>query len=92
MQSVADFCLKLIEEERTISKSNIMPLGSIPDMSIIAIFDYLANRLNYQLKPTISDINSPCTYVDSSNAKLYGYLPPLTSEALKYWLDEESFI
>ena len=88
MLAVANFCDKLIG--KTFSKSvEIFPLASIPDLSLIQIFDILSNHLNYTLPPHIITSASPSVFIDTSHARSYGYDCPKTSSTINYWLSKE---
>lgn len=90
MLSVATFCDKLLDQNFS-KQVEYFPLASIPDISILQIFDILCDRLDYALRPQIINNSSPSVFIDTSHARSYGYVAPTTSEAINYWLSEQSF-
>ena len=69
-------------------KGNIysFPLSSIPDLKLVEIIDLLILLTNSTSSITYKEQNQPCCYVNSKVAIDIGYNPPLTSEAITYWI------
>ena len=85
LKAVFDFVMELIKNKIE-NGEYFSPIGSVPDLKLIEIFNKLSERYNYSKKPYFLDSKVPCCSVDSSSANLIGYKTPTTSECIDYWL------
>ena len=86
-KSIFKFILNLINKIPN-PGNYICPVGAIPDLRIIDIFELLVDKYNYKKNPLKIKSDYPCCFIDSSEATLLGYEIPKTSECINYWLSK----
>ena len=86
LKAVYDFTLELITNSPRPGIYSI-PIGAKPDLSIIQIFEKLANFYNYKKAPILKSSKEPCCFLNSETAKSMGYSHPKTSTCINYWLE-----